>query len=102
MWINQPSTTLPYHKFHGIHVLMDTDNETAYPLVGPTISLHIPLIACSPGWPETSTPIPQPPQLHRELLNISQALDEIVNNLINLTNTIQDLITSIALKAQEP
>jgi hypothetical protein len=60
MWINQPSTLQPYHKYHGMNVLVDM-NDTAknhagetcvwvYFTQGDTVSVSIAKVALSHGW----------------------------------------------------
>jgi hypothetical protein len=55
MWINQPSTSQPYHYLHGTRVLAAPPNAfTAqiFFLWGDTVSQEgFPEIALSPGWP---------------------------------------------------
>ena len=51
-WVNQPSTTQPYHHLHGTNVLaVWTASEcTIYFLVGDTISQVIDPAALAEGW----------------------------------------------------
>ena len=56
MWINQPSTLQPDHKYHGLNVLVEQDNNEeyidAYMQSGPIISMRVALLSLSPGWRE--------------------------------------------------
>lgn len=49
MWINQPSTTQPYHQFHGRDVWFDSVNLTAY-FTNDEGSIDISASALSTGW----------------------------------------------------
>lgn len=55
MWVNQPSTLQPYHEYHGERVLAyyeGYDNTyRVYFLHGETVSMQMPRMALSPGWP---------------------------------------------------
>ena len=58
MWINQPSTLQPFHKWHGVRVLAvhDYDNTwQAFFLSGPVYSMQVLAQALSPGWPGADT-----------------------------------------------
>lgn len=53
MWINQPSTLQPAHKWHGTNVLAlhEYDNMyRAYFLSGPVESMQVSGLALSKGW----------------------------------------------------
>jgi hypothetical protein len=50
MWINQPSTLSPYHKWNGMNVL--AYGTRIYFLDGPTISMEAPSHILSKGWRE--------------------------------------------------
>ena len=53
MWINQPSTSQPFHKWHGTNVLAvreGGDMWRAYFLSGTIISMRAPGLALSSGW----------------------------------------------------
>jgi len=58
MWINQPSTSQPAHRFHGRCVLADPPYPVwgavaeVYFVDGAETSAIIPLVALSEGWPE--------------------------------------------------
>lgn len=55
MWINQPSTLQPYHKFHGTKVLADLNDEQfkrVYFLSGDVISMQCDRFYLSTGWPK--------------------------------------------------
>jgi len=55
MWINQPSTLQPLHKLDGVLVLAQDDGRAtlrAYPTSGDVISLEVPRLALSKGWPQ--------------------------------------------------
>ena len=52
MWINQPSSLQPYHKYHGTNVLANAKTSkycTAYFLQGDEISIWIESSALSNG-----------------------------------------------------
>lgn len=53
MWINQPSTSQPYHHLHGIDVLAVRESGhtfRCYFLSGPIISQQVPGMCLSDGW----------------------------------------------------
>ena len=53
MWFNQPSTLQPFHKYHGIDVLAEVEDENSYRvwfLEGPVISMVADKNALSRGW----------------------------------------------------
>jgi hypothetical protein len=50
VWINQPSTLQPLHKYHGTSGLLDVATETFYFLYGDVVSMQIPLGVLSEGW----------------------------------------------------
>lgn len=55
MWINQPSTSQPYHALHGTNVLAVKEYGSTYCiffLCGPIVSQQIDGAALSPGWRE--------------------------------------------------
>lgn len=54
MWINQPSTSQPYHEYHGQRVLVDFDDRNSpmvYFLSGDTLAMQMDRLALSRGWP---------------------------------------------------
>jgi hypothetical protein len=58
MWINQPSSIQSMHTLHGIRVLAcpDTDETMrVYFLSGETVSMQVPRLALSKGWPRHRT-----------------------------------------------
>ena len=63
MWINQPSTMQPLHHLHGTRVL--ADGTKVYLLDGPTISMEVPSLCLSEGWP-AHDPIPSPRGVGRD------------------------------------
>jgi phenolic acid decarboxylase len=52
MWINQPSTLQPLHKYHGRNVLAYKEGTgyRIYFLSGHVIDMQIPSGCLSPGW----------------------------------------------------
>lgn len=54
MWINQPSTLQPDHKYHGTNVLIEKDNDEEYIDMyftsGLIISMRIARLSLSNGW----------------------------------------------------
>lgn len=57
MWVNQPSSLQPYHKYNGVNVLADEEDETVYFLSGKVISMRVPLIlwnSLSKGWTQNN------------------------------------------------
>jgi len=60
MWINQPSTAQPYHKYHGRNVLWDKERDTVYFTEGETVSAMFPANVLSAGWKK------QPKMVERE------------------------------------
>ena len=57
MWINQPSSLQPYHKYHEMNVLLDrkdSNGPTIYFLSGPIISQSIDILVLSTGWKDDS------------------------------------------------
>lgn len=61
MWINQPSTLQPDHKWHGENVLVDLLSEVhherthqsyvdAYFVSGDQVNSRISMLSLSPGW----------------------------------------------------
>lgn len=55
MWINQPSTLQPFNHLHGVKVLASYDTDKvarAYFLSGDVISMQVPYLALSEGWPQ--------------------------------------------------
>lgn len=62
MWINQPSTLQPLHELHGVRVLTAPDTDVcarAYFLSGDVISMQVPHVALSEGWPDSSRISPE-------------------------------------------
>ncbi len=56
MWVNQPSTSQAYHRWHGVRVLAVRHgvSTTVYFLEGPVVSMHCDTLALSEGWPASS------------------------------------------------
>ena len=55
VWVNQPSTHQPCHKWHGTNMLAIADGEhmaRAYFLSGPVIPIQVPVLSLSLGWKE--------------------------------------------------
>lgn len=55
MWINQPSTLQPYHRWHGENFLVVDDGPEHYQaffLSGDVINMRVRREAMSPGWNE--------------------------------------------------
>lgn len=55
MWIDQPSTLQPHHRYHGRNVLAAPKNDDAayviiYLTQGPVVSFEVPESALSRGW----------------------------------------------------
>lgn len=50
MFINQPSTLQPLHKYHGMNVLLNPKDGTVYPVEGPIHSMMVPSDCLSMGW----------------------------------------------------
>lgn len=52
MWVNQPSTSQPLHKYHGQNVLYDRKGQTLYFCRGSVISMMVPTnpLPLSFGW----------------------------------------------------
>ncbi len=53
-WVNQPSTSQPYHEFHGVRVLalMVRKRPEVFFIDGPVIGMEIDPVALSEGWPK--------------------------------------------------
>lgn len=72
MWINQPSTSQPLHKYHGQNVLAEDKNYddtgvVVWTLSGSVTSFVVPILALSAGW-RGQAPFEQPkPCLHKRL-----------------------------------
>lgn len=59
MWINQPSTLQSLHHLHAVRVLAAPDTDTcarAYFVSGDIVSMQVPYLALSEGWPDSSRP----------------------------------------------
>lgn len=53
VWINQPSTSQPFHRLHGTRALAVRESQNIariYFLSGPVVSQQISTVALSEGW----------------------------------------------------
>lgn len=65
-WINQPSSAQPMSKYHGLCVIVAEDTAEAtvrvWPATGDIISIEMPRLSLSRGWPDHLAPMQRMPR----------------------------------------